>query len=61
VSKDILVMKANFGGVLLIGNIASSILTKIMSLFWKSIILAARSVKLGYKWMKGSGKKIHFS
>jgi hypothetical protein len=54
-------MKANFGGVLLIGNIASSILTKIMSLFWKSIILAARSVKLGYKWMKGSGKKIHFS
>jgi hypothetical protein len=30
------------------------------STFWKGVVMAAKAVKLGYRWVPGNGKKIHF-
>jgi hypothetical protein len=28
--------------------------------FWKGVMMAAKAVKLGYRWIPGNGKRIHF-
>jgi hypothetical protein len=30
------------------------------SQFWRGVILAAQAVKLGYRWVLGNGKRVHF-
>jgi hypothetical protein len=30
------------------------------STFWKGVVMGAKAVKLGYRWVPGNGKKIHF-
>jgi hypothetical protein len=30
------------------------------SLFWKGVVMATKVVKLGYRWILGNGKRIHF-